>query len=57
MGVEKGKEFENLSRKAIFFVSSAKNKFHYYVPLEKLLEKSTSAPLGKNFPMPMHPST
>jgi len=57
MGVGRRKEFENLSKKAVFFVSGGKNKLHYFVPLEKLLEKSTSSPLGKKLPTPMHPST
>jgi len=46
---EEGQEFEKFSKKnAVYLISSGKNKFHHFwTPVEKLLEKSTSAPFGK----------
>jgi len=38
-----------LAKKVVFLVSSGKTKFHNFGPLlEKFLEKSPSAPPGKN---------
>jgi len=47
---EGGLELDNFSKKVVFLVWSGKNKFHHcWLPiLEKLLEKSTSGPPGKN---------
>jgi len=42
------------AKKAAFLVSSGKTKFHHFRPLlEKLLEKSISAPLKKIIPTPI----
>jgi len=46
---EGGPEFEHFSKKALFLVSSGKKQISpLSAPLEKLLEKSTSVPPGKN---------
>jgi len=43
------------AKKAVFLVLSGKNQISpLYPPLEKLLEKSTSSPLDKILPTPMH---
>ena len=54
---EEGQEFANFSKNAAFLFRVMKTKFHHFwPPVEKLLEKSTSDPLEKFLPMPMHTS-
>ena len=55
---EGGKTLKISVKMAILLVSSAvKNKFHHFwPPLEKRLEKSTTASLEKILPTPMHTS-
>jgi len=55
MGVGGGQEFDNFSKKGCFpSFEWRKPNFTTFVPLEKHLEKSTSAPLDKILPTPMH---
>jgi len=53
---EGGQEFENFSKKAVFLVSSGKNRISPLPPpLERLLEKSSSAPpWKKSFRVKLH---
>jgi len=54
---EGGQEFENFSKKAVFLISCGKQQISpLLAPLEKLLEKSTSALLDKILSTPMHTS-
>jgi len=50
-------EFENFRKKAVFLIVSGKKEISpLLAPLEKLLKKSTSAPLDKILPMLVHTS-